>query len=435
MTGPDTGRLPVLLALTGEAYEEAFLAALERPGSRLVVARRCLDLADLLAVSTTGVAAVAVVDGGLHRLDGDAVARLSAAGVAVVAVRSGEHLSAEPDLRRLEGIGVCAVVDLPRRPDGGADGPTLLAATTSAVLASVQAPVRPEGFSVPAGPLAGPSRSPAEPDPPRGAGRLVAVGGPVGAPGRTSVAVGLAEEAALLGRSVLLADADTYGPSLAQVLGVLDEVSGLAAAVRAANSGDPDGSGLAAAARTLPGLPPGLRVLTGLTRADRWPELRPAALSAVWRQSRRSADLTVVDCGFCLEEDEELAYDTLAPRRNAAAVVTLAAADLVVAVGSADPVGLARLVRGLHDLGTGRGRVRVVLTRVRPGPVGRGPGRRLAETLSRHAGVDDVVLVPDDRVAYDRALARGVSLAAAAPRSPARRAIAALAQEIAGGAA
>ena len=42
-------------------------------------------------------------------------------------------------------------------------------------------------------------------------GRLVAVWGPTGAPGRTTVATYLACELAGLGVSTVLADADTYG--------------------------------------------------------------------------------------------------------------------------------------------------------------------------------------------------------------------------------
>ncbi|HEY5049716.1 MAG TPA: hypothetical protein VII50_02355 [Acidothermaceae bacterium] len=38
------------------------------------------------------------------------------------------------------------------------------------------------------------------------------------------------------------------------------------------------------------------------------------------------------------------------PRRNGSTLATLTDADHVVAVGSADPVGLQRLVRGLAEL-------------------------------------------------------------------------------------
>ena len=66
--------------------------------------------------------------------------------------------------------------------------------------------------------------------PSRAAGRVVAVWGPAGAPGRTTVAIGVADEAARLGVSTLLADADPYGGTVAQTLGLLDESAGLALA-------------------------------------------------------------------------------------------------------------------------------------------------------------------------------------------------------------
>ncbi len=47
----------------------------------------------------------------------------------------------------------------------------------------------------------------------------------------------MADEIARAGVDVLLADADTYGASVAQHLGLLDESSGLAAAARAAGNG------------------------------------------------------------------------------------------------------------------------------------------------------------------------------------------------------
>src|SRR5262249_36215411 len=149
------------------------------------------------------------------------------------------------------------------------------------------------------------------------------------------------------GVATLLADADVYGGVVAQALGLLDESAGLAGAARLANAGSLDRAGLADLARTVG---PRLRVLTGIARADRWPELRPHALDVVWSLARGLAAATVVDCGFGLEQDEELSYDTMAPRRNGATLGVLELADAVVAVGSADPIGLQRLVRGLVEL-------------------------------------------------------------------------------------
>jgi hypothetical protein len=56
--------------------------------------------------------------------------------------------------------------------------------------------------------------------------------------------------------------------------------------------------------------------------------------------------LTIIDVGFCLEEDEELLYDQVRFRRNAVTRLALQGADLVVAVARAGPIGLHAFIRG-----------------------------------------------------------------------------------------
>ena len=405
-----SGRVPILLALAGAPYEEPLLAALEQTPGRLNVVRRCVDLTDLLAAAAAGTATVAVVGSRLGRLDADAVARLSRAGLFVVGVTDGVDVVAGQQLRAI-GIGTVLAAD------ATAAGAPLAAAL--AVLLEGIDPGEAAGVDQP------------EPAGDR-LGRLLAVWGPIGAPGRSTVATCVAHELAGVQVETLLADADTYGPSVAQLLGVRDEASGLAAAVREASAGTLDVAALARCARALR---PGLRVLTGVTRPDRWPELPSPALASVWRTARLLAVWTVVDCGFCLEQDEDLAYDTAAPLRNGATLTTLGAADVVLAVGSADPVGFQRLVRGLPELraAAGSAQVRVVINQVRRGPVGRNPERRLAESLERYAGVTDAVFVPQDDQAADRAVAVGHTLVEVAPGSPARQVLAALAASLVSG--
>ena len=122
--------------------------------------------------------------------------------------------------------------------------------------------------------------------------------------------------------------------------------------------------------------------------------------------ARRLAEVTVVDCGFSLEEDEELSFDTMAPRRNAVTLATLAAADLVVVVGAADPVGVQRLVRALAELADAvpAARTRVVVNRLRRSAVGPEPRRQLAEAMQRYAGTSVAAFLPDDRESLDAAL-------------------------------
>ncbi len=228
----------------------------------------------------------------------------------------------------------------------------------------------------------------------------------------------------------MLADADTYGGVIAQVLGLLDEAPGLAAAVRQANTGSLD---LLALARLATTVNPHLRVLTGIARADRWPELRPSGLEVVYRLARTLVAVTVVDCGFCLEQDEELIYDTAAPRRNGATLATIEMADAVVVVGSADPVGLQRLVRGLaqlRDVAPGVAPT-VVVNRLRKGPIHGDVEAQVRSALERYAGVSEVVVIPEDSSSMDRSLATGRTLAECAPSAPARLALAGLARSLA----
>lgn len=260
-------------------------------------------------------------------------------------------------------------------------------------------------------------------------GEVLVVWGP-GSPGRTTVALNLAAELATPLSRVVLIDADTVGASLAQCLAVLDEAPGLAAAARVADQGGLDGRALA---RLAPEVRPGLLLLTGLPRADRWPELRESALADVIEVARRHASYVVVDVAAAVDHDEELSFDTQAPRRNGATLTALGAADRVVVVGAGDPIGLQRLVRGLDALPALTAATRdVLVTRVRPGPVGPEPERRIREALERFAGARAVHLVPEDRESLDAALLHGRALVEVRPTSPARASIRALADRIAG---
>lgn len=241
----------------------------------------------------------------------------------------------------------------------------------------------------------------------------------------------LAAELSLFGVPTLLADADVYGGVVAQALGLLDEAPGLAAACRSANNGSLDLPALARHAREVL---PRLRVLTGIQRADRWPELRATALEQVWELSRQLAAAIVVDCGFCLEQDEEISFDTAAPRRNGATLTTIELANTVVAVGAADPVGLQRLIRGIEELRdvVPGAVIRVIVNGVRKGPVGGDAEGQIRDALRRYVGIDSVVCVPYDRMSFDTALAQGRTLAEVAPKSAARAPLRSLAAELMG---
>jgi MinD-like ATPase involved in chromosome partitioning or flagellar assembly len=351
--------------------------------------------------------------------------RLRAAGVAVVALAADDDAA-----RRLREMGAAAV--LPR---------SATAAAVADAVVEVTAQPRPSAPTGTGRREPGPASDDvqvAAPQGDRGRGTVIAVWGPPGSPGRTVLATALAAEFALLGLPTVLVDADVSAASVAQYVGLLDEVPGLAAAARDANRGALDLATLAAHARTVP-LHSGagaaaLRVLTGLPRADRWPELQPGAVSRVLERVRELAAMVVVDCSSCVEADEELSYDLAVPRRHGATLTVLAEADRVLAVGSADPVGLTRLIRGLGELASAVPAVTpaVVVNRLRSGPIAGEPGREVRDVLRRFASVTPLALLPEDRRATDHAVAGGKLLAEASPGGPLRLAVRALAAQLAG---
>jgi Flp pilus assembly CpaE family ATPase len=355
--------MDVVLAAGGAAWEAAAIREIEAsPGLRLV--RRCVDVADLLAVADTDLASAALVAADLAGLDADAVYRLDHAGVRVAAV--------EADESRCRALGIQRAV----------------------LLGSLDVVTR----DTPA-----PRHSSTEHRAP-----LIAVWGPAGAPGRSTVALGLASATAAQGVETVLVDADTYGGSLGQALSVLDDVSGLVAACRAANTGR-----VAQVADHLLAIDDRLQLLTGLPRADMWPQVRTGALELVLAQLRSATELLVVDCGFSLEVGTGPAGG-----RNQTTLQVLEQADVVVAVGRPDPVGLARLVRGLHDLADvlpGRPPTLVVnLTRTSLG----WREREVDATLRRLTGVVPSAHLPFDQSGLDLAAVSGRTPREAAPSSP-----------------
>jgi MinD-like ATPase involved in chromosome partitioning or flagellar assembly len=464
--------VPVLTALHGPA-EPLVVEALEAD-ARTSVVRRCADVAELLSLAEAGRGAVAVVSGGFHRVDADVIARLRRCGLRVVGVVDPDRDSR----RRVRALGVDRAVPL-----SPGDGPTRAAEVVAAVLGDRAAATPPlDGHPEP---TAGPPPDRDTDDAPRGVsvgyslpdgssppsgaadaarvaaadpatdavadlapsffedldtaraedirGRVVTVWGAPGSPGRTTVAVTLAAELAALGEEVLLVDADTHAASVASHLGVLDEAAGVVVAARAGVEGR---LGPAVLDRTAPVALPRVRLLTGITRSARWPELRPAGFEAVLRAARRAADVVVVDVGAPLDRDEDTVVDVSAPRRNAATLMAVDECDVLLAVGAADPVGLQRLVRSLQELDAaglpGAPAPTVVVNKVRASAVGPDPARRVRQALERFAGVADPVLLPWDPAGADAALLAGRTLGEASPSSPLRLALGGLAASLAG---
>ncbi|MCT1457692.1 hypothetical protein M3G48_10350 [Kocuria rhizophila] len=463
---------------------------LERLHGEVTVVRRCLELSELLACAHTGMAQLALVAEGAEDLTASLLDQLASSGLRVLVVEghddlrlfqlgvgsvpaavTGSELSerilgAMQDPPRSHGRGELrddagAPGSEPPRHPGAADGSRAAwpdgedARSGEGRQGDVARARGSRGHTEEADHGTGPVPPTAgdgvggsaedggerelwhpEGDADAGAGddgvepRLVVVWGPAGAPGRTVVAINLAAEAALHGARVLLVDADTYAASVAASLGMLDEAAGLAQACRLADQGRLDADTLRRCATPVSVAGGSVAVLSGLTRHDRWPELRASALELVLERARQVWDLVVVDVSSPLEADEEISTDFLAPRRNAGALSAVAAADTVIALGAADALGVPRLVKALPDLDDAApgAAVLVVMNKLRPAATGRAARAAVTEAWERFSPGHPIAhTLPWDPAVCDAALLAGAVLAETAPRSALRQEITALA--------
>lgn len=418
--------IPVVTSGSGTAE---LVQGLERLQGPVTVIRRCSELSELIAACQSGMARAAIVDDDAGELTASLADRVKAAGVALVV------LADDSDARtRLDQLGVA-------HASPGLESAALAALVADAVQALEELGPERNARSSLADPAEGlrkwelsggaPDKDPGEP---HRQGRVIAVWGPAGGPGRTTLALNLAAEAAAAGSAVILVDADTYAPSVAAALGLTEESAGLAQGCRLAEQGLLDQASLEASTVQVQIRNSRMGVLTGITRSDRWLEIRGTALSRVLAEARSIADIIVIDCGFSVEADEELSFDTMAPRRNAATLAALEAADTVYAVGSADPVGVPRLVRALAELEAAvpSASPLVVLNKVRRSTVGRAPEQQLSDAWERFGPGRISAFLPADWDAADASLLAGTALLETAPASGLRTAIAALANVPAG---
>ncbi|MCQ9368499.1 hypothetical protein NQ038_01950 [Brevibacterium sp. 50QC2O2] len=381
----------LIVALDAE-FEAGVVARLGEVPDLTVIARPA-DEAELLALAAAGEGQVVLLGRYFPGLDADVVRGLKHTGVHILA------MGQEADFRGWD------------LPVAGLDLPVAdLAARIRSSAASVVAPPRP-------------AQKPAEA---RRTGTIIAVWGTAGAPGRSTVAAALAQRLSLVGETVLC-DADTVAASQAVLFGVLDEAPQIAALCRLMRSGRPAPEAVSA---QLSSVAPGLRLITGMSRADRWQEVGPGVLGEVLEELRAHAAVTVVDVSDRLDGEE---FDPHSDRHGATRAV-LAAADHVLVLGNADPLGLLRLVNLVtsDDFAQLTDRATIVVNKVRESAVGPDPQSVVSATLSRFVGVRQYCFLPAAGEDLDRALLAGRSIGEAAPHSAFVEAIDALLTEMPG---
>ncbi|HHT40523.1 MAG TPA: CpsD/CapB family tyrosine-protein kinase [Actinomyces sp.] len=302
-----------------EPFETEVIQELNAQSAKFSVQRRCADLTETRACVRAGLGSIVIAEGGASGLDASVVDEFHAADIFVLLVHD-DPVSAPS-------MGEDARCD---RSSGKFVVETLTLGIRNRMLGMDEPP-----------PPAPAQQAPVETD---YEGRMIAVWGTSGAPGRSTIAVNLAHALAVAGRPVTVVDADAHAPSLAHMLGFDAPESGLLSASVLRNQGELSTSRLDDQRIAVED---GFNLLSGLTRADRWRSLRPEAINEVLRELRKLGDV-VVDLSDGLADDDPSQL-TFVPTPQDINRDILDQADQFIVVARADAVGLTRLAHTLFD--------------------------------------------------------------------------------------
>lgn len=375
------GRLLVqamrVVTLAGDSEREADLAArfATQPGVELFM--RCVDRVELLATVRGADLDAIVAVGAPGWFDAATAREALRAGIRIVGVAD-NALEAE----LLEGRGAQVL-------DASIEVDAIMSACRTA---QPKAP------------------APVAQQPLQRAGEIIAVWGPKGAPGRTTVAIELACALAATGEETVLVDADPYAGDVLQMLGVVEELPSLLWGVAAAADDQITSATILGELRRIGSKGP--LVLPGLPRAELWTEIGEFGFANLIKLLANGSRFVVLDIGFCIED----ATHTGSARnnRNRMARATLERADRVLAVCRADPIGLKNFIWSFDSLReiVDEDRISILLNRSHAAE-----HRETVELLERHTGRRPVIAIPDRPSECRRALTQGGSLHEVRPSS------------------
>jgi MinD-like ATPase involved in chromosome partitioning or flagellar assembly len=256
------------------------------------------------------------------------------------------------------------------------------------------------------------------------AGKSIAVWGTPGS-GKTSLALNLGMEFALLGHSVLLADLDTKAPSLSAFLANPAKQSTLTTALRMANQDRLDSNKLIEITEPLEVDGTNFRFLPGLRNPNRWIEVSEQRLSKILEATSLTFDFTIFDLASDLEGG--LVRADADSARNIATEFLARHCTTTFMLFQADPIGVNRLIWSLQDFA---GNPLVIANAYRSSVLGKNFRQQISDVLDRFGQVKVDFWIPWDQQAFDSGMLRGQPLWLASRTSKAREAIVKLARHL-----
>ncbi|MFM8926685.1 MAG: CpaE family protein [Rhodoluna sp.] len=254
-----------------------------------------------------------------------------------------------------------------------------------------------------------------------------------GSPGRSTLAINLATEFALVGKRVLLIDLDTLAPSISLQLGLTDAPAGLSALLRLVEQNRLSRTEFA---RLTVRIDLGRNELTfvpGISSPVRWPEVSIERLTGLLESVKTQFDLVVFDLPQASYSRGRISHPSLvAEERDGLLSGILTGVSKIVFISGSDPVSAKRFIDAkafLTDLHPSA-ETFVAVNRFRTTALGPAAKVELEQTYERLLSLRIDSFIPDEPENFDRAIRNGLPLALLKRSSPARAELRALANQI-----
>jgi MinD-like ATPase involved in chromosome partitioning or flagellar assembly len=259
---------------------------------------------------------------------------------------------------------------------------------------------------------------------PQNLGQVVTVWSAAGSPGRSCLVAAFACELAKTGKRILVIDADVHAPSLIQVFGFDQNYSGLSAAIRMQLQGTLDSEAFEQLLLDFEMPRHRLKLLAGLTMVNRWPEIGFENLRDLLNFARGLFDFVLVDVGSSLETS--LVDSRMMSERNSATLAALSVADHVVAVTTADVIGLNRFIWASGQLRELKleGKLHIIVNRLNQDVLGKKASGEVAQTIRQFVEHEVAIFIEEDAGLFARALRDGVPINLVGKNSSVKQAVA-----------
>jgi MinD-like ATPase involved in chromosome partitioning or flagellar assembly len=178
--------------------------------------------------------------------------------------------------------------------------------------------------------------------------RVIAIWGPAGSTGKSTIALNLAYELSNLGKQVLLIDADTYNPSLTQLHGITEPTPGIPAIARLIRQGRFDLTQLDRLSITIKHRRTRYKLIPGLPTTTRWPEVTPDSINQLLTQAKSEYDVIVIDLASPLEPN--LSCPESSTTRNSITRSCIETADQLLVILKQSPNSIHRYLQNFAEL-------------------------------------------------------------------------------------